>query len=91
MGRSASLALDSGSRVGVIGGGPAGSFFSYFLLQLAQRLDIDVGVDIYEWRDFSVPGPAGCNAQRQYQHEEKEYEIFWFQGPFQGKNPMVFF
>jgi flavin-dependent dehydrogenase len=61
MGRSAALALDGGSRVGVIGGGPAGSFFSYFLLQLAHRLDIDVCVDIYEWRDFSVPGPASCN------------------------------
>jgi len=55
------LALDNGSRVGVIGGGPAGSFFSYFLLVMAQRVGIDVQVDIYESRDFSVPGPAGCN------------------------------
>jgi len=55
------LALDSGSRVGVIGGGPAGSFFSYFLLDMAQRVDMDVHVDIYESRDFSQPGPAGCN------------------------------
>jgi flavin-dependent dehydrogenase len=55
------LQLRDGSRVGVIGGGPAGSFFSYFLLQFAQRLGIDIKVDIYEPRDFTVPGPAGCN------------------------------
>ncbi len=55
------LKLDSGSHVGVVGGGPAGSFFSYFLLRFAQRVDMDIHLDIYESRDFSVPGPAGCN------------------------------
>jgi len=61
MGDSVELALTSGSRVGVIGGGPAGSFFSYFLLSLAQRVDIDIQVTIYESRDFSTSGPTGCN------------------------------
>ena len=56
-----SLVLDNGSRVAVIGGGPAGSFFSYFLLDMAERKDLDIQVDIYEPRDFDVPGPAGCN------------------------------
>jgi flavin-dependent dehydrogenase len=56
-----SLNLDSGSCVGVVGGGPAGSFFSYFLLSMAERIGIDVSVDIYEPRDFEKPGPAGCN------------------------------
>ena len=28
------LDLDDGSRVGVIGGGPAGSYFAYFLLSI---------------------------------------------------------
>ena len=60
-GRSGQLKLVSGSRVAVIGAGPAGSFFSYFLLDLAQRVGIDLQVDIYEPRDFSRPGPAGCN------------------------------
>ncbi|MEK7333785.1 MAG: hypothetical protein AAB222_00520 [Candidatus Binatota bacterium] len=55
------LKLDNGSRVAVIGGGPAGSFFSYFLLDMAQRVDIDVQVDIYEPRDFSHAAPQGCN------------------------------
>lgn len=60
-GDSGSLKLESLSRVGVIGGGPAGSFFSYFLLEIAQRVDLDIRVDIYEPRDFSLPGPTGCN------------------------------
>ena len=55
------LTLDDGSRVAVIGGGPAGSFTSYFLLDMAQRAGIRLEVDIYEPRDFSTAGPAGCN------------------------------
>lgn len=55
------LKLGPGSPVAVIGGGPAGSFFSYFLQDMAQRVGIDLHVDIYESRDFSVPGPGGCN------------------------------
>lgn len=53
--------LDDGSRVAVIGGGPAGSFFAYFLLEMALRCGIDIQLDIYEPRDFSLPGPGGCN------------------------------
>ncbi len=55
------LRLEDGSRVAVIGGGPAGSFFSYFFLQTAQRIGLNCPVDIYEGRDFSCPGPKGCN------------------------------
>lgn len=57
----ASLRLGGGSRVAVIGGGPAGSFFSYFLLEMAERVGLDIRVDIYEPRDFSRPAPHGCN------------------------------
>jgi flavin-dependent dehydrogenase len=53
--------LDSGSRVGVIGGGPAGSFFSFYILDMAERLGIDIQVDVYEPRDFSRVAPQGCN------------------------------
>ena len=55
------LKLEDGSRVAVIGGGPAGSFFSYFLLQMAQRIGLKIQLDIYEWKDFASPGPKGCN------------------------------
>jgi hypothetical protein len=53
--------LENGSRVAVIGGGPAGSFFSYFLLDMAERIGLKIQVDIYEPRDFDIPGPTGCN------------------------------
>jgi len=55
------LTLSDGSRVGVIGGGPAGSFFSYFLLEMAARTSLDLEVEILEARDFSEPAPLGCN------------------------------
>lgn len=55
------MTLEDGSRVGVIGGGPAGSLFAYFLLTFAQRMDLGLSVDIYEPRDFTRPGPGGCN------------------------------
>ena len=55
------LVLGDGSRVGVIGGGPAGSLCAYFLLTFAHRIDLNLHVDIYEPRDFTKPGPAGCN------------------------------
>jgi len=58
---SSPMKLQNGSRVAVMGGGPAGSFFSYFLLTMAERAGLKVHVDIYEPRDFDVPGPAGCN------------------------------
>ncbi|MCP4976514.1 MAG: hypothetical protein GY931_10165, partial [Maribacter sp.] len=55
------LKLSNGDRVAVIGSGPAGSFFSFFLLELAERTGLDVRVDIYDNKDFSKCGPTGCN------------------------------
>ena len=55
------LTLKDGSRVAVVGGGPAGSFFTFFLLKMAEAIDLDIEVDIYEPRSFSHCGPAGCN------------------------------
>lgn len=55
------LSLRDGSRVGIVGGGPASSFFAYFLLNMAETIDLDIEVEIYEPRSFSYCGPAGCN------------------------------
>lgn len=55
------VTLEDGSRVAVIGGGPAGSLFAYFLLRLAHSIDLDIEVDIFEPRRFTHCGPAGCN------------------------------
>ncbi len=56
-----SIHLDDGSRVAIVGGGPAGSFTAYFLREICDRVGIEVDVDIFEAKDFSKPGPAGCN------------------------------
>src|SRR3972149_10911268 len=61
MGGEADLALEDGSRIAVVGSGPAGSLFTYFLLEMAGRVGIKLAVDIYEPRAFAQPGPVGCN------------------------------
>jgi flavin-dependent dehydrogenase len=53
--------LVDGSRVAVLGGGPAGSLFTYFLLDMAERVDLRLEVDIYEPRLFDHSGAVGCN------------------------------
>jgi len=55
------MELQDGSHIAVIGGGPAGSFFSYFALDFAQRFGLDIHLDIIEAKDFNKIGPAGCN------------------------------
>ena len=55
------LQLKDGSRIAVVGGGPAGSFFAYFLLRLADSIDLKLDLEIYEPRYFNHFGPAGCN------------------------------
>ncbi len=53
--------LTDGSRVAVVGGGPAGSLVGYFLRRMASRAELELAVDIYEPRDFAKTGPGGCN------------------------------
>jgi len=55
------LKLVDGSRIGIIGGGPAGAFMAYFLLDLAERVGIEINIDIFEKQDFLTCGPKGCN------------------------------
>lgn len=55
------LELEDGSRIAVIGGGPAGSFFTYFALDFARHMDLNIQIDIIEPKTFSKAGPAGCN------------------------------
>ena len=53
--------LQDGSRVAVIGAGPAGSMFSYFLLTMAETVGLEIELDVFEPRKFCHRGPAGCN------------------------------
>lgn len=56
-----SLVLADGSRIGVIGGGPAGSFFAYFAFEQARKKGIAIEIDIFEAKNFETLGHAGCN------------------------------
>ncbi len=51
-GLNRNLKLGSGSSVAVIGSGPVGSFFSFFLLELAERAGLNISVDIYDNKDL---------------------------------------
>ncbi len=55
------MELTDGSRIAVIGGGPAGSFFSYYALEYARRFGLDLELDIFEAKDFTKIGSSGCN------------------------------
>ncbi len=55
------IELVDGSRIAVIGGGPAGSFFTIYTLEYARRFDLDLVIDIYETKDFTKIGASGCN------------------------------
>jgi flavin-dependent dehydrogenase len=56
-----SLPLPENARIAVIGGGPTGCFFSIFALKMAKILGKELNITIYEPKDFSRNGPAGCN------------------------------
>jgi flavin-dependent dehydrogenase len=53
--------LSDGARIAVLGGGPAGSFFSIFALKLAKQIGRDIDLTIYENKNFSHEGPSSCN------------------------------
>jgi len=55
------MQLENGSRVVIIGGGPAGSFAALHLLSQATHAGLDLRVSMIEPRDFSRPGLGGCN------------------------------
>ncbi len=59
--RSYSHTLEDGANIAVIGGGPAGSFFSIFALKMAKMVGKELNVTIFEPKDFTKTGPAGCN------------------------------
>ena len=60
MGTPSSFQFESGSRIAVIGGGPAGTLFTYFLLSMAERIGTDLVVDITNHATFPRPGPPGA-------------------------------
>ncbi|MCF6157456.1 MAG: hypothetical protein E3K32_02555 [wastewater metagenome] len=55
------LPLKNNSSIVIIGGGPSGSFFTYFTLKLARKYGYNLSLTIFNGRDFIQKGPVGCN------------------------------
>ncbi|HEX6304254.1 MAG TPA: NAD(P)/FAD-dependent oxidoreductase [Anaerolineales bacterium] len=55
------LNIEQDDRVCIVGGGPAGSFAAMHLLRLARAHQLDLEVLVFEPRNFTQPGPGGCN------------------------------
>jgi flavin-dependent dehydrogenase len=53
--------LRDGSRIAVIGGGPAGSFFAHFARRRAESHGFAVATTIFDGKNFLERGPRGCN------------------------------
>jgi len=53
--------LKDGSKIAIVGGGPAGSFFAHFALKRAEQEGIKVDITIFEGKSFCQKGPRGCN------------------------------
>jgi flavin-dependent dehydrogenase len=53
--------LGDGARIAVVGGGPSGSFFSYFAMKMAAILGRKVSITIFEPKDFAGMGEGCCN------------------------------
>jgi flavin-dependent dehydrogenase len=58
---SSDYTLADNAKIAVIGGGPSGSFFSIFALKMAKMIDKKINVTIFDPKDFTKEGPAGCN------------------------------
>jgi flavin-dependent dehydrogenase len=58
---SKGLSLGDGSRIAIIGGGPAGAFFAHFAQKYAEEKGFNTTVTIFDGKDFLKKGPKGCN------------------------------
>lgn len=61
MAKGRDLTLTDNSKIAIIGGGPAGAFFSIFASKLAHDLSKQLDITIYERKTFVNQGAAGCN------------------------------
>ena len=55
------LTVRDGTRIAVIGGGPAGSFFAYLLLRATTPSGPKLEITIFDGKAFESVGPQSCN------------------------------
>ncbi|MEK6621812.1 MAG: hypothetical protein AABY74_04385 [Planctomycetota bacterium] len=60
------LTLTDNSKIAIIGGGPAGAFFSIFASKLAHNLGKQLDITIYERKTFVNQGAVNCNLRRNH-------------------------
>ena len=53
--------LANNSRIAIVGGGPAGSFFALEALSIAAQLGWQLAITMFERKDLAAAGPRGCN------------------------------
>jgi flavin-dependent dehydrogenase len=53
--------LREGSRIAVVGAGPAGSFFALHALDIARRRGVKINISLIDGKSFRDSGPRGCN------------------------------
>jgi len=58
---SRDLVLRNGSRIVVIGAGPAGVFFADRATELARKRGLDISIQLFDGKDFTQSGQKGCN------------------------------
>ena len=58
---SEDLFIKNGSKIAVIGAGPAGSFFANFAMHLAQERGLNLSIVLFDGKNFTREGPQGCN------------------------------
>jgi len=59
--KKVSRSLQNGATIAVVGGGPAGSFFSILALRAARERGLDLNVNLFDGKNFLNEGPKGCN------------------------------
>lgn len=55
------IEIKPNTRIGIIGGGPAGAMCAIFLSYYSRRENVPVSLTIYEGKYFEDPGVKGCN------------------------------
>lgn len=54
------MKIETGSRVAIVGGGPAGVLFAFYLQRYGEQKNIRPEITVYQQRNFAEGGPKGC-------------------------------